>query len=187
MWLLQSHIFSFQSITETFVMIIRFELSVGWPGGGGGGIWYPGGGWFRPNKVRHRSPARGVPATGQVLCQAHGSILDQLCSPRPSVCISIDMPVAGISSSCWTQERKSARAWTGRHKHQLNENRKLAPAGWTKLILVYLLFATCNWKLSRIIIVIIMAGVELETKVHPKVRNHGEGPYEGLLLVESAY
>ena len=29
--------------------------------------------------------------------------------------------------------------------------------------------------------------VELETKVHPKVRNHGEGPYKGLLLVESGY
>ena len=29
--------------------------------------------------------------------------------------------------------------------------------------------------------------LELETKVHTKVRNHGEGPYEGLLLVESAY
>ena len=28
---------------------------------------------------------------------------------------------------------------------------------------------------------------ELETKVHPKVRNHGEGPYKGLLLVESGY
>ena len=24
-------------------------------------------------------------------------------------------------------------------------------------------------------------------KVHPKVRNHGEGPYSGLLLVESGY
>ena len=24
-------------------------------------------------------------------------------------------------------------------------------------------------------------------KVHPKVRNHGEGPYQGLLLVESGY
>ena len=29
--------------------------------------------------------------------------------------------------------------------------------------------------------------LELETKVHPKFRNHGEGPYWGLLLVESAY
>ena len=29
--------------------------------------------------------------------------------------------------------------------------------------------------------------VELETKVHPKLRNHGEGPYLGLLLVESGY
>ena len=29
--------------------------------------------------------------------------------------------------------------------------------------------------------------VELETMVHPNVRNHGEGPYYGLLLVESAY
>ena len=29
--------------------------------------------------------------------------------------------------------------------------------------------------------------LELETKVHPKVRNHGEGSYKGLLLVESAY
>ena len=28
--------------------------------------------------------------------------------------------------------------------------------------------------------------VELQTKVHTKVRNHGEGPYKGLLLVESA-
>ena len=28
---------------------------------------------------------------------------------------------------------------------------------------------------------------EVETKVHPKVRNHGEGPYKGLLLVESGY
>ena len=28
--------------------------------------------------------------------------------------------------------------------------------------------------------------VELETKVHKKVRNHGEGPYQGLLLVESS-
>ena len=24
-------------------------------------------------------------------------------------------------------------------------------------------------------------------KFHPKVRNHGEGPYKGLLLVESGY
>ena len=24
-------------------------------------------------------------------------------------------------------------------------------------------------------------------KFHPKVRNHGEGPYQGLLLVESGY
>ena len=30
-------------------------------------------------------------------------------------------------------------------------------------------------------------GLELETKVHPKVRNHGEGRYLGLLLVESGY
>ena len=29
--------------------------------------------------------------------------------------------------------------------------------------------------------------LELEAKVHPKVRNHGEGPYLGLLLVESGY
>ena len=29
--------------------------------------------------------------------------------------------------------------------------------------------------------------VEIQTKVHPKVRNHGEGPYSGLLLVESGY
>ena len=29
--------------------------------------------------------------------------------------------------------------------------------------------------------------LELETKVHPKVRNHGEGHYWGLLLVESGY
>ena len=29
--------------------------------------------------------------------------------------------------------------------------------------------------------------LELETKVHPKVHNHGEGPYEDLLLVESGY
>ena len=29
--------------------------------------------------------------------------------------------------------------------------------------------------------------VEFETKVHQKVRNHGEGPYQGLLLVESGY
>ena len=29
--------------------------------------------------------------------------------------------------------------------------------------------------------------VELETKVHPKVRNHGEGQNYGILLVESAY
>ena len=29
--------------------------------------------------------------------------------------------------------------------------------------------------------------VELEMKVHMKVRNHGEGPYQGLLLVESGY
>ena len=29
--------------------------------------------------------------------------------------------------------------------------------------------------------------LELETKVNPKVRNHGEGPNWGLLLVESAY
>ena len=29
--------------------------------------------------------------------------------------------------------------------------------------------------------------LEIETKVHPKVRNHGEGPYQGLLLVESGY
>ena len=29
--------------------------------------------------------------------------------------------------------------------------------------------------------------VELQTKVHTKVRNHEEGPYLDLLLVESAY
>ena len=29
--------------------------------------------------------------------------------------------------------------------------------------------------------------LELETKVHSKVCNHGEGPYYGLLLVESGY
>ena len=29
--------------------------------------------------------------------------------------------------------------------------------------------------------------LELETKVHTKVRNHREGPFYGLLLVESAY
>ena len=29
--------------------------------------------------------------------------------------------------------------------------------------------------------------LEFETKVHPKVRNQGEGPYYGLLLVESAF
>ena len=29
--------------------------------------------------------------------------------------------------------------------------------------------------------------LQLESKVHPKVRNHGEGPYKGLLLVESGY
>ena len=29
--------------------------------------------------------------------------------------------------------------------------------------------------------------VELQTKVHTKVRNHGEGPYLGLVLVESGY
>ena len=28
--------------------------------------------------------------------------------------------------------------------------------------------------------------VELQTKVHPSVRNHGECPFYGLLLVESA-
>ena len=32
-----------------------------------------------------------------------------------------------------------------------------------------------------------MYAVELETEVHTKVRNHGEGPYKGLLLVESGY
>ena len=25
------------------------------------------------------------------------------------------------------------------------------------------------------------------SELHPKVRNHGEGPYQGLLLVESGY
>ena len=29
--------------------------------------------------------------------------------------------------------------------------------------------------------------LKLQTKVNTKVRNHGEGPYQGLLLVESAY
>ena len=29
--------------------------------------------------------------------------------------------------------------------------------------------------------------LELQTKVHTKDCNHGEGPYKGLLLVESAY
>ena len=29
--------------------------------------------------------------------------------------------------------------------------------------------------------------LELETKVHLKVQNQGEGPYKGLLMVESAY
>ena len=29
--------------------------------------------------------------------------------------------------------------------------------------------------------------LELQTKFHPKVRYHGEGPYLGLLLIESAY
>ena len=29
--------------------------------------------------------------------------------------------------------------------------------------------------------------LELETKVHRKVRNHGEGPYLSLLLIESGY
>ena len=29
--------------------------------------------------------------------------------------------------------------------------------------------------------------VELQTKVHSKVRNHGEGLYYGILLVESGY
>ena len=29
--------------------------------------------------------------------------------------------------------------------------------------------------------------LEFEKKVHPKVRNQGEGPYYGLLLVESGY
>ena len=28
---------------------------------------------------------------------------------------------------------------------------------------------------------------DLETKVHTKVRNHGDGSYYGLLLVESGY
>ena len=31
------------------------------------------------------------------------------------------------------------------------------------------------------------SSLEVQTKVHPKVRNHGEGPYKGLLLVESGY
>ena len=30
-------------------------------------------------------------------------------------------------------------------------------------------------------------GVDLETKVHPKVLNHGEGPYYGFLLVKNGY
>ena len=29
--------------------------------------------------------------------------------------------------------------------------------------------------------------LELQTKVHTKVRNHGDGPYLGLLLAESSY
>ena len=29
--------------------------------------------------------------------------------------------------------------------------------------------------------------LELQTKVHPKICNHGEGPHWGILLVESAY
>ena len=29
--------------------------------------------------------------------------------------------------------------------------------------------------------------LELQTKVHTNVRNHGDGPYLGLLLVESSY
>ena len=36
-----------------------------------------------------------------------------------------------------------------------------------------------------IIIQLKVTVLELETKVHPKVRNHGEGPYQGHLLVES--
>ena len=31
------------------------------------------------------------------------------------------------------------------------------------------------------------AWAELATRVHPKVCNHGEGPFQGLLLVESSY
>ena len=33
----------------------------------------------------------------------------------------------------------------------------------------------------------IVPSLELETKVHPRGRNHGEGPYQGLLIVESGY
>ena len=28
---------------------------------------------------------------------------------------------------------------------------------------------------------------KVASELHPKVRNHGEGPYQGLLLVESGY
>ena len=42
--------------------------------------------------------------------------------------------------------------------------------------------------ISRLRLVDIMCGSrDSETKVHPKVRNHGESPYWGLLLVESGY
>ena len=34
---------------------------------------------------------------------------------------------------------------------------------------------------------IIIIQLKVTVKVHPKVRNHGEGPYQGLLLVESGY
>ena len=34
---------------------------------------------------------------------------------------------------------------------------------------------------------IFLFSLELETKVHLKVSNHGKGPYKGLLLVESVY
>ena len=45
--------------------------------------------------------------------------------------------------------------------------------------LIAFLGPCCRWTLGWTL--------ELETKVHPKVRNHGEGPYYGLLLVESGY
>ena len=34
---------------------------------------------------------------------------------------------------------------------------------------------------------IMTCGHQCQKKFHPKVRNHGEGPYQGLLLVESGY